>query len=599
MIILKTLKWNNCFSYGENNSLDLSSAQLTQILGVNGVGKSSIPLILEEILFNKNSKGIKKADIPNRELNVGYSISLDFTKSSDEYEIDLQRKSNLKVKFTKNGEDISSHTATNTYKSIEEVLGIDFKTFSQVVYQNTNASLNFLTATDANRKKFLIDLLGLEKYVKLFDIFKEASREVEHEYANLEGRISTVEKWLENNKLTDTTPQELVELPKISEADEEEHSSLTTEIKNIASTNRKIFQNNQFKSLLKEINIQEIQAIEASEHISYDELQAQLGAIAGSISSGEKAIRKMENLENVCPTCEQPITEDFKTKHISQEQEKVQTRKDEHLNIQKEIKEIQKNNESFVLKSKKQQEWEELYRSVDNDMPTVLVDEEVLKIRITDIRTTIAHQKNQIDLLQRENNVRSAFNAKIEVITEQTADFEKQLAEVVNRYKVLGVKRGNLEILKKAFSTNGLIAYKIENLVKELEELTSEYLAELSDGRFTLNFAVNNDKLNVEVTDHGKIIDILALSSGELARVNTATLLAIRKLMNSLSSSQINVLFLDEVMTVLDETGKEKLVEVLLEENLNTYLVNHGWSHPLLEKIEVIKDPRNISRLVA
>ena len=579
--------------------MDLSSAQLTQILGVNGVGKSSIPLILEEILFNKNSKGIKKADIPNRELNVGYSISLNFTKSSDEYEIDLQRKSNLKVKFTKNGEDISSHTATNTYKSIEEVLGIDFKTFSQVVYQNTNASLNFLTATDANRKKFLIDLLGLEKYVKLFDIFKEASREVEHEYANLEGRISTVEKWLENNKLTDTTPQELVELPKISEEDEEEHSSLTTEIKNIASTNRKIFQNNQFKSLLKEINIQEIQAIEASEHISYDELQAQLGAIAGSISSGEKAIRKMENLENVCPTCEQPITEDFKTKHISQEQEKVQTRKDEHLNIQKEIKEIQKNNESFVLKSKKQQEWEELYRSVDNDMPTVLVDEEVLKIRITDIRTTIAHQKNQIDLLQRENNVRSAFNAKIEVITEQTADFEKQLAEVVNRYKVLGVKRGNLEILKKAFSTNGLIAYKIENLVKELEELTSEYLAELSDGRFTLNFAVNNDKLNVEVTDHGKIIDILALSSGELARVNTATLLAIRKLMNSLSSSQINVLFLDEVMTVLDETGKEKLVEVLLEENLNTYLVNHGWSHPLLEKIEVIKDPRNISRLVA
>jgi len=134
--------------------------------------------------------------------------------------------------------------------------------------------------------------------------------------------------------------------------------------------------------------------------------------------------------------------------------------------------------------------------------------------------------------------------------------------------------------------------------VKELEELTSEYLAELSDGRFTLNFAVNNDKLNVEITDNGNIIDILALSSGELARVNTATLLAIRKLMSSLSSSRINVLFLDEVMTVLDEVGKEKLVEVLLEEELNTYLVNHGWSHPLLEKVEVHKSG-NISRLVA
>tara|TARA_R110002167_G_scaffold366454_1_gene597821 strand:+ start:15587 stop:17383 length:1797 start_codon:yes stop_codon:yes gene_type:complete len=598
MITLKILKWSNCFSYGEDNELDLASTRLTQILGYNGAGKSSIPLILEEVLFNKNSKGIKKADIPNRELQNGYSINLTFSKEEDEYEIDLQRKSALKVKFIKNGEDIASHTATNTYKTIQEVLGVDFKTFTQVVYQHPNASLNFLTATDANRKKFLIDLLGLEKYVNLFEIFKEASRGVEQEYAQLEGRISTVEKWLENNKLTDTTPRELVNLPKISDEEEEEHSSLMAEIKNISTTNRQISQNNQYKSLLKEINIQEIQAIEASEHISYDELQSQLGAIAGSIGSGQKIIKKMENLENVCPTCEQPITEDFKKRHISGEEEKVKVEQDRQTNIQKKIKEIQENNESFSVKTRKQKEWEELYRSVDNTLPTILVDEEVLKIRVSNIRTNIALQKNEIDLLQRENNARSAYNAKIEVITEQTAEFEKQLEEVVSRYKVLGKDKGNLEILKKAFSTNGLIAYKIENLVKELEELTSEYLAELSDGRFTLNFAVNNDKLNVEVTDNGNIVDILALSSGELARVNTATLLAIRKLMSSLSSTRINVLFLDEVMTVLDEAGKEKLVEVLLEEELNTYLVNHGWSHPLLEKVEVIKSS-NISRLVA
>ena len=598
MITLKILKWSNCFSYGEDNELDLASTRLTQILGYNGAGKSSIPLILEEVLFNKNSKGIKKADIPNRELQNGYSINLTFSKEEDEYEIDLQRKSALKVKFIKNGEDIASHTATNTYKTIQEVLGVDFKTFTQVVYQHPNASLNFLTATDANRKKFLIDLLGLEKYVNLFEIFKEASRGVEQEYAQLEGRISTVEKWLENNKLTDTTPRELVNLPKISDEEEEEHSSLMAEIKNISTTNRQISQNNQYKSLLKEINIQEIQAIEASEHISYDELQSQLGAIAGSIGSGQKIIKKMENLENVCPTCEQPITEEFKKKHIHKEKEKIKVEQDRQTNIQKKIKEIQENNESFSVKTRKQKEWEELYRSVDNTLPTILVDEEVLKIRVSNIRTNIALQKNEIDLLQRENNARSAYNAKIEVITEQTAEFEKQLEEVVSRYKVLGKDKGNLEILKKAFSTNGLIAYKIENLVKELEELTSEYLAELSDGRFTLNFAVNNDKLNVEVTDNGNIVDILALSSGELARVNTATLLAIRKLMSSLSSTRINVLFLDEVMTVLDEAGKEKLVEVLLEEELNTYLVNHGWSHPLLEKVEVIKSS-NISRLVA
>ena len=50
-------------------------------------------------------------------------------------------------------------------------------------------------------------------------------------------------------------------------------------------------------------------------------------------------------------------------------------------------------------------------------------------------------------------------------------------------------------------------------------------------------------------------------------------------------------------MSVLDDLGREKLVEVLTqEENLNTYVVSHGWTHPLLEKIEVVKK-ENISRL--
>ena len=196
----------------------------------------------------------------------------------------------------------------------------------------------------------------------------------------------------------------------------------------------------------------------------------------------------------------------------------------------------------------------------------------------------------------KENEKRTKHNTRIQVIQEQTDSFLKQseeLQEVLEKQQGLA---SNLDVLKKAFSTNGLLAYKIENLVKELEEMANTYLAELSDGRFTLEFVVSNDKLNVQVTDDGKIVDILALSSGELARVNTATLIAIRKLMSSISKSKLNILFLDEVIAVLDDTGREKLVEVLIEEDLNTYIVSHGWTHPLLDKIEVVKE-ENISRL--
>ena len=198
--------------------------------------------------------------------------------------------------------------------------------------------------------------------------------------------------------------------------------------------------------------------------------------------------------------------------------------------------------------------------------------------------------------ISRENERITKRNTRIQVILEQTEEFESELFELNELLDLEAATAGHLEVLKKAFSTNGLLAYKIENLVKELEELTNHYLAELSDGRFTLEFVVSNDKLNVQITDNGNIVDILALSSGELARVNTATLIAIRKLMSSISKSQINILFLDEVINVLDETGREKLVEVLLGEDLNTYVVSHGWTHPLLDKVEVVKSG-NVSKL--
>ena len=220
MIILQKLKWDNCFSYGEGNELNLSDATLTQLVGTNGVGKSSIPLILEEVLFNKNSKNVKKADIANRYVNKGYDISLEFSVDSDLYNIAVSRRTNLKCKLTKNGEDISSHTASNTYKTLGDILGIDFKTFSQLVYQNTNASLQFLTATDTNRKKFLIDLLKLDDYVAYFETFKEAGRTISSTVTAEEAKIATISKWLTDNILEDSSILEKKILPKINEKDE-------------------------------------------------------------------------------------------------------------------------------------------------------------------------------------------------------------------------------------------------------------------------------------------------------------------------------------------------------------------------------------------
>ena len=598
MITLKKLKWSNCFSYGPDNELQLDDNTVTQIIGTNGMGKSSIPLIIEEALYNKNSKGIKKADIPNRYINDGYDIELEFEKSGKEYLIRINRKNNIKVALLEDGEDISSHTATNTYKSIQEIVGVDFKTFSQLVYQNTNASLQFLTATDTNRKKFLIDLLRLEEYVQLFEVFKEASRESSNKMIEVSSEITTIEKWLSNNKLEATNILPLLNLEIDTEEDEKTFRSLSIELKNISEKNKKILKNNQYREMLNGIDINEIQSsLETLPPIeSYDKYQSIIGQVEGAKRASDNMMQKLEQLGDKCPTCEQDIDAEFKNELIKAERKTLDflaSKKEDNEDI---IRQIKRNNAARTNLSNAQKEWEDLFRSIDNTLPTNLLNAEELQEKLDEVSAKLKTAKAELANIASQNEAITKRNTRIEIIQAQTDGFIEKLAaaqEVLDQQKDLD---SNLEILKKAFSTNGLLAYKIENLVKELEELANSYLAELSDGRFTLEFIVSNDKLNVQITDNENIVDILALSSGELARVNTATLIAIRKLMSSISKSRINILFLDEVINVLDESGREKMVEVLLQEDLNTYVVSHGWTHPLLEKIEVVKEG-NVSKL--
>ena len=122
----------------------------------------------------------------------------------------------------------------------------------------------------------MIDLLHLEEYVELFEIFKNTSRELTTEIAGIRSKIATVEKWLTDNKLDDTTILPMLKIENDTEKLEKEFRSLTMGIENISEKNKKILKNNQYIKLLKDIDIDKIQCIEINEKQSYDGLQADL-----------------------------------------------------------------------------------------------------------------------------------------------------------------------------------------------------------------------------------------------------------------------------------------------------------------------------------
>jgi DNA repair exonuclease SbcCD ATPase subunit len=322
----------------------------------------------------------------------------------------------------------------------------------------------------------------------------------------------------------------------------------------------------------------------------------QQGTFGSKVAEAKAHLDKLSELDGQCPTCESEVN-DEKLEELNTHYETRKTvAQIEIIQLKKKIAEAKEHNRLVVIQKNQQRQYEDYIRDLDSSLPSTILDGDKISASIDDLSSKLRNLHSEIDRISAENMLAERHNTRVSIIQEQSEGMESQLEELVTALGKVEEQSAHLEILKKAFSTNGLLAYKIENLVKDLEDLTNEYLAELSDGRFSLEFVVTNDKLNVEITDNAKVVDILALSSGELARVNTATLLAIRKLMSSISSSRINTLFLDEIISVLDDEGKEKLVEILLGEQLNTYLVSHGWTHPLIAKIEVIKED-NISRL--
>lgn len=600
MITIKELRWSNCFSYGSNNTINFVKAPLTQLVGKNGHGKSSIALILEEILFNKNSKGIKKADILNRYIKEkSYTIELDLERDGNNYTIKTTRGTQQTVKLLKNNRDISAHTATQTYKIIENIVGIDHKSFAQIVYQSNAMSLEFLTSADTARKKFLIEILNLSKYTRASEVFKEITLELGKEISLTQTKVNTIRGWLDKYEKTDLSIKSFHIVETLNPKLEQQAAELNLEIANVDKTNRKIVQNNTYKQQLNSIDlIFPPPAAVDEKHIR--QLQQEQTEHLKTVKDGELFIKKLKNLTGTCPTCYSSI-DSIKTQElVDTKLDEVETSRATAVKLLLSLEELEAQDKKYKQAVKAQQEFERLHLLVDNTLPNKTVDKNELQNNYDELVRTIQETKQRIKHAEDKNNQIQSHNSKVETIRQQLQEMSEELEEHSFQLHIMNERMSILSVLTKTFSTTGLVAYKIECLVKDLEAITNQYLVDLSDGRFQISFKVNSsDKLNVVITDNGKDIDINALSGGEKARVNVATLLAIRKLMQTLSSSRINLLILDETVETLDVDGKEKLVEVLLrEEHLNTFLVSHGFSHPLLEKVNVIKRS-NVSRIEA
>ena len=592
MIILKRLIFDNWFSYGESNVIQLDADNITQLTGAVGAGKSSIPLIIQEILYGKNSKGIKKGNIQNRITKGIVRGELQFSTEEHEYNIILVRRATPTITILEDGIDISGHTASQSYAVIQEIIGWDFKLFSQLSYQSSKSSLDFLTATDTNRKKFLISLFGLDRYVALFDGYKEAIRIIDKDIASINGSIKTIEEWIATATNADLSIRDLMVIPNVPEGFIKERDALVSDLAGIELKNREISKNKEYKEMLASIDSQNLTPPDVpltqckTDNFLTQDRQNKLAEKKRIATE----LAKIQKLGDKCHVCLQTISKDTKLGYIEQLTDENTLLDIELDKLRNEIAEMTKIELMWDAYKDATKEFESLTNYIRDDVPDELLDAKSLKGKIDTLNKDILIANNKVRDIQAKNLDIARGNSRITTILEQLESYNESLGKNVAELDDLTDVASSLYILKGAFSTNGLISYKLQYLVQDLQAEITKYLIKLSDGRFELSFRLDNDKLNIKIYDNNDEIDIEALSSGELAQVNIATLLAIRSIMSSISNTKLNILFLDESINTLDVQSRNSLIEsLLLEQSLNTFLMSHSWTHPLVESLGVNK----------
>ena len=285
------------FSYGDSNSLDIDRTKITQLTAPNGSGKSTIALIIQELLFSKNIKNIKKTDILNRYSKAkDWSGSIEFSVNSKLYKVVVKRTGAAsKVSLYENGADISEHKVPDTYKKISSILGMDFEVFSQLTYQSSTDLLDFIKATDTNRKKFLINLFGLEKYIAIGDVLKVKLSSLEKDLAGKAGEIKTVNSFLEEADIKES--KELVEVPSVDESLRQTIAKLKNELEDYQSQCNKIDKNNMLVEERDKLSFN----IELTEPYlplgfkeDYEQIKSTIASLSSKISDSQKKIKGLD-----------------------------------------------------------------------------------------------------------------------------------------------------------------------------------------------------------------------------------------------------------------------------------------------------------------
>ena len=557
MILFKTIRWKNFLSTGNNfTEVDFQKSNTNLIMGSNGSGKSTILDALTFVLYNKPFRKINKPQLVNSVNEKDCLVEIEFSIGSREYKVIRGIKPNIFEIWIDGNVQNQDAAQSDQQKKLEEgILKLNYKSFTQTVILGSATFVPFMQLTSANRRDIVEDLLDIKIFSTMNGILKdrvrscnEVIREASIRKDMIEDKIEMQESFIKDieksgKERIDRKEKQVENLHKEVDVIMDENDGKTLKI--MDELQPKLENLNNTKKTLKKLNTIKVKLEQKIQNIVEE--------------------HKFFEDNTVCPTCTQPLEEQF--------------RLDKIVDIQEKSKELNEGYKELEATINVEQEKDIEFTNCSSEINRLNNDISTNNVRISGINRQIKNLRKEIqDVADQVSN----RNTERETLKNLKEDLDKTEKERSSQREEVSY----LDFAHSLMKDGGVKSKIIKKYLPLMNQQINKYL----QMDFYINFSLDEEfKESIRSPIH-EDFSYDSFSEGEKMRIDLSLLFTWRDIAKMRNSASTNLLILDEIFdSSLDGAGTDFFTTIIkfVIQDAHVFVISHKTDE-LMDKFDRI-----------
>jgi DNA repair exonuclease SbcCD ATPase subunit len=537
------VRWKNFLSTGNNfTEIQLDRNSTTLIIGENGAGKSTVLDALCFGLFGKPFRGINKAQLINSVNMSGAVVEVEFKIGSKKIKVVRGIKPNV-FEIYVNGKMYNQDANSRDYQKYleQQILKLNYRSFTQVVILGSSTFIPFMQLKSRHRREVVEEILDIQIFSLMNMLLKQKLKNNAEEIRDIEYKSSLTEEKID---LQDNY---------IDEMKKNKDKSLKEKTILFASNQEEIHKRQDKVNLSENTNIELIKQISDSDSIKskYQKLQSIKSTLNEKHRAHSSTINFFETNED-CPTCQQHISELFKT-------DIIKTKVKDTDKISKGLSELKDELEKY---KERQKEIVEVANNIREHEVQIAKDNESI-LQLEKFNSTL---QSEIDQLQHADVNKNDY--------EKLGELKTSLINLKEQKSKLIEDKTYSETAKNMLQDTGIKTKIIKQYLPIMNKLINTYLTSME---FYVNFTLDESFEETIKSRYRDDFSYSSFSEGEKMRIDLALLFTWRAVAKMKNSANTNLLILDEIFdSSLDNTGTDEFLKILNTlGNENVFVISH------------------------